>query len=64
VLGELGLAGEVRRVSGVGRRLAEAARLGFTHALVPPDSDAGATGMRITEVSDVTQVLKRITRPR
>ncbi|WP_345411766.1 DNA repair protein RadA [Pseudonocardia xishanensis] len=64
VLGELGLAGEVRRVSGVRRRLAEAARLGFTHALVPPDSDAGGTGMRITEVSDVTQVLTRITGPK
>jgi DNA repair protein RadA/Sms len=62
VLGELGLAGEVRRVSGVRRRLAEAARLGFTHALVPPDSDAGSTGMRITEVADVTQVLARIRR--
>lgn len=64
VLGELGLAGEVRRVSGVRRRLAEAARLGFTHALIPPDSDAGASGMRITEVADVTQVLTRIKRPR
>ncbi|SDF83973.1 DNA repair protein RadA/Sms [Pseudonocardia oroxyli] len=62
VLGELGLAGEVRRVSGLRRRLAEAARLGFTHALIPPDSDAGTPGMRITEVADVTQVLTRITR--
>jgi DNA repair protein RadA/Sms len=62
VLGELGLAGEVRRVSGVARRLAEAARLGFTHALVPPDSDAGGSGMRVTEVSDVSQVLARIRR--
>ena len=34
-VGEVGLAGEVRRVTGVQRRLAEAARLGFTHALVP-----------------------------
>ena len=38
VLGEIGLAGEVRRVAGLDRRLAEAARLGFTHALVPPDA--------------------------
>ena len=36
-IGEVGLAGEVRRVTGVQRRLAEAARLGFTHALVPAD---------------------------
>ena len=62
VLGELGLAGEVRRVSGVDRRLAEAARLGFTHALVPPGSDTRGSGMKITEVSDVSQVLSRIKR--
>ncbi|MGV7807512.1 magnesium chelatase domain-containing protein, partial [Mycobacterium kansasii] len=39
VLGEVGLAGEVRRVTGLERRLAEAARLGFTHAIVPPSAD-------------------------
>lgn len=35
VLGELGLTGEIRPVTGLDRRLAEAARLGFTTALVP-----------------------------
>jgi DNA repair protein RadA/Sms len=60
VLGEIGLAGEVRRVTGVERRLAEAARLGFTHALVPPDSGTPPAGMRITEVRDVGVVLDRI----
>ena len=39
-IGEVGLSGEVRRVGGVGRRLAEAARLGFTTALVPPTRSA------------------------
>jgi DNA repair protein RadA/Sms len=34
-IGEVGLAGEVRRVGSIGQRLAEAARLGFTSALVP-----------------------------
>jgi DNA repair protein RadA/Sms len=34
-IGEVSLSGDVRRVSGIGRRLAEAARLGFTTALVP-----------------------------
>jgi DNA repair protein RadA/Sms len=57
VLGEIGLAGEVRRVTGLGRRLAEAARLGFTHALVPPDSGAAPPGMTLTEVRDVASVL-------
>jgi DNA repair protein RadA/Sms len=37
-LGEVGLAGELRPVREVRRRLAEAARLGFTSALVPAGS--------------------------
>ncbi len=37
-IGEVGLAGEVRRVSGVARRLAEAERMGFRRAIVPPGS--------------------------
>ena len=36
-IGEVGLAGEVRRVGGLEKRLAEAARLGFTKAIVPAD---------------------------
>jgi DNA repair protein RadA/Sms len=36
-IGEVGLAGELRRVPGTDRRLAEAARLGFTEAIVPAD---------------------------
>jgi DNA repair protein RadA/Sms len=38
--GEVGLAGEIRNVAGVGRRLAEAARMGFRRALVPVGTDA------------------------
>jgi DNA repair protein RadA/Sms len=57
---DVGLAGEVRRVTGVERRLAEAARLGFTHALVPPDSGRAPEGMRLTEVRDVGVVLDAI----
>jgi DNA repair protein RadA/Sms len=60
MLGEIGLAGEVRRVAGLDRRLAEAARLGFTHALVPPDTGAGPPGMRITEVRDIGTVLSAV----
>src|SRR5215218_5002862 len=36
-IGEVGLAGELRPSPGTGRRLAEAARLGFTDAIVPAD---------------------------
>ncbi|WP_020669811.1 DNA repair protein RadA [Amycolatopsis nigrescens] len=52
-VGEVGLAGEIRRVGGVGRRISEAARLGFTHALVPPDSGRLPDGIRALEVSNV-----------
>lgn len=58
VLGEIGLAGEVRRVAGIERRLAEAARLGFTQALVPPDCGPGPAGMTVTEAHDVPSVLR------
>lgn len=34
-IGEVGLSGEIRRVAGAERRLAEAARLGFRRAVVP-----------------------------
>lgn len=60
VLGEIGLAGEVRKVAGLDRRLAEAARLGFGHALVPPDSGTPPPGIAVTEVADVRDVLKRL----
>lgn len=56
-MGEVGLSGEVRRVPNVGRRLAEAARLGFTHALVPPDSGKIPPGIRVLEVGDVASAL-------
>jgi DNA repair protein RadA/Sms len=57
-IGEVGLTGEVRRVGAVNRRLAEAARLGFRRALVPPGCGPAATGatppgMTVLEVADV-----------
>jgi DNA repair protein RadA/Sms len=61
-IGEVGLTGEVRRVSALPRRLAEAARLGFRSALVPTGADAtGAAapaGMRVREVSDLARALR------
>lgn len=58
VLGEVGLAGEVRRVAGVGRRLAEAARLGFTRALVPPDPGPLPPEVRAVVVEDLDAALR------
>jgi DNA repair protein RadA/Sms len=64
VVGEVGLAGEIRRVSGVGRRLAEAARLGFDRALVPPDAGPLPKGVRATVVSNVSEALKIVEKGR
>ena len=55
--GELGLAGEVRSVPGAARRLAEAARLGFTRALVPPGGPPPPSGLAAVAVRSVTEAL-------
>ncbi|NKZ02698.1 DNA repair protein RadA [Actinomadura latina] len=72
-LGEVGLAGEVRVVPGVQRRLGEAARLGFKHAIVPRGSLELADGsplkradpqlssyegMKVMEVDSLQQALQ------
>ncbi|HEY6594551.1 MAG TPA: DNA repair protein RadA [Asanoa sp.] len=62
-IGEVGLTGEVRRVGAVARRLAEAARLGFRFALVPPGcgpeaTGARASGLHVEEVGDVRSALR------
>jgi DNA repair protein RadA/Sms len=59
-IGEVGLAGEVRPVAGVQRRLAEAARLGFTTALVPPDAGRVPDGVRTVEVPDIGTALRAL----
>ena len=54
--GEVGLAGELRPVSGMPRRLAEAARLGFRVAFTPRGvmgSGPIPDGLRVIEVADV-----------
>jgi DNA repair protein RadA/Sms len=58
VVGELGLGGEVRSVPQIERRLAEAARLGFTRALVPP-STAPHAGIDVVPVRDLGRALAR-----
>lgn len=50
--GEVGLSGELRRVPGIDRRIAEAARLGFPVALVPPGSNVTrASSVKVIEVT-------------
>jgi DNA repair protein RadA/Sms len=57
VIGELGLAGEVRRVGRLERRLHEAARRGFVRAIVPPGLPAGPPGMELIEVRELAHAV-------
>jgi DNA repair protein RadA/Sms len=68
-MGEIGLAGELRRVRDLPQRIAEAARLGFAVAVVPAerreDHATGVAamprtveGMRVIEVADVASALR------
>jgi len=56
-IGEVGLAGDIRRVTGTDRRLAEAARLGFRTALVPPGVVDAPKGLRIRTIEDIGMLL-------
>ncbi|GAB3443679.1 DNA repair protein RadA [Streptomonospora sediminis] len=57
-IGEVGLAGDVRAVTGVQRRLVEAQRLGFTRAIVPQTSEEPLEGIEIVGVDDVGAALR------
>jgi len=57
-IGEVGLAGDLRRVAGMDRRLAEAARLGFTSAVVPPGVTAVPAGLRAIPADDIGAALR------
>lgn len=57
--GEVGLAGELRQVGRTDRRLAEAARLGFTYALLPisaPEPPAPMLGLRAATVAEALSI--------
>ncbi len=59
--GEVGLSGEVRPVPGLTRRLSEAARLGFTTAVIPLgslESVAVPKGMKVVEIGQVIEAVR------
>lgn len=61
-IGEVTLSGEIRSVPGIGRRIAEAYRLGFTSAIVPRGSRSEAlsvaqNGINIIEVGNVGELV-------
>lgn len=56
VFGEVGLGGEVRAVVHAGRRLAEAARLGFSLAVVPMSTPDGPPEIELVRIAHVHQL--------
>jgi len=60
IMGEVGLAGEVRSVPWVDRRLAEAARLGFRRAIVPAGSVTEEVDIDIVPVATVSGALRAL----
>jgi DNA repair protein RadA/Sms len=55
--GEIGLAGEVRAVPGIERRLIEVARLGFEHVVTPAYHGPVPEGIHLSAVADVQSAL-------
>ena len=64
MIGEVGLAGDLRRVSGMERRLSEAARQGFNIALIPAGSDLRSgtvpPGMRALSAPTIVAALEHM----
>lgn len=57
VIGEVGLAGELRRVPSLERRLAEAARLGYEYAIVPAGEKVRVPGMRVAQAATLREAI-------
>ncbi len=60
MIGEVGLAGDLRRVHGMDRRLAEAARQGFTIALIPPGCKTIPAGLRALSAPTIGEALQHL----
>ncbi|MGH6877573.1 MAG: DNA repair protein RadA [Rhizomicrobium sp.] len=56
--GEISLSGEIRPAPQPELRLKEAAKLGFTAAIVPPGLKAASAGLALREVSDVRELAR------
>jgi DNA repair protein RadA/Sms len=56
-VGEVGLSGDLRQVSQTPRRLAEAARLGFTRAIVPPGAPSDVPGLQVVHAGTLIEAM-------
>ena len=54
VFGEVGLGGEIRSVPAIAKRISEAKKIGFTHAIAPKLAKKDAY---VTDVKDLRQAL-------
>ena len=60
VMGEVGLAGEIRAISQAERRLSECARLGFNTAVIPRENMrhiSAPQGMRVYGVETIAEAV-------
>ena len=60
--GEVGLSGEVRSVSFDSRRLEEARKLGFSHALVPPPTKDKGSITKVKTIADAITYIQQQTK--
>ncbi|MBY0386959.1 MAG: DNA repair protein RadA [Mycobacterium pseudokansasii] len=60
MIGEVGLAGDLRPVNGMDRRLAEADRQGFNIALIPPGREAVPAGLRALRAPTIVAALEHM----
>lgn len=57
VIGEVGLAGELRRVPNLDRRLAEAARLGYKYAITPSVGEIDVSGIKVRQAATLQDAI-------
>ncbi len=60
ILGEVGLAGEVRSVNNIDKRIAEAVKLGFKTAIVPKSKTIAQKGLNIITVATVKEAIDKV----
>ncbi|MEX2214923.1 MAG: hypothetical protein WD768_12385, partial [Phycisphaeraceae bacterium] len=59
-IGEIGLGGEIRHVSGIEQRIREAVRLGFSHVIAPAVSMKAPSGCQLIPVANLSQAMEML----